>query len=92
MEEIKWSSSGFLHVLAANILGFGLALAEICQTFGQRQCQEGMACPKPTTQSLHKMSSDAEMLAITRPMAKLSPIETSKEFVVLFCCLLKKHI
>ena len=33
MEEMKWSSSGFLGVLAANNLGFGLALAEICQTF-----------------------------------------------------------
>ena len=33
MEEMKWSSSSFLAVLAANNLGFGLALAEICQTF-----------------------------------------------------------
>ena len=55
MEEMKWSSSGFLGVLAANNLGFGLALAEICQTFGQRQCQEGMACPKSATHSLHNM-------------------------------------
>jgi hypothetical protein len=30
MDEMKWSSSsGFLGVLAANKLGFGLALAEI---------------------------------------------------------------
>jgi hypothetical protein len=38
MEEMKWSSSGYLAVLAANNLGFGfgLALTEICQTsFGQ---------------------------------------------------------
>ena len=35
MEEMKWFSSGFLGVLAANNLGFGLALAEICQTLGQ---------------------------------------------------------
>jgi hypothetical protein len=38
MEEIKWSSTGFCANLAANNLGFGLAigaLAEICQTFGQ---------------------------------------------------------
>ena len=33
MEEKKWSSSGFLGVLTANKLGFGLALAEISQTF-----------------------------------------------------------
>ena len=33
MEEVKQSSSGFLGVLVANKLGFGLALAEICQTF-----------------------------------------------------------
>jgi hypothetical protein len=36
MEEMKWSSSGLLGVLVANNLGFGfgLALAEICQTLG----------------------------------------------------------
>ena len=45
MEEMKWSSSGMLGGLTANDLGVGLALAEICQTFGQRQCQEDMACP-----------------------------------------------
>jgi hypothetical protein len=51
MEGMKWSSSGFYAVLAANNLGFiGLALAEICQTFGQQQCQEGMACSKSATQ------------------------------------------
>jgi hypothetical protein len=34
MEEMKWSSSGLLGlcVLTANNLGFGLALAQICQT------------------------------------------------------------
>jgi hypothetical protein len=33
---MKRSNSGFLGVLAANNLGFGLlALAEICQTFCQ---------------------------------------------------------
>jgi hypothetical protein len=34
MEEMKWSSSGLLGlcVLAANNLGFALALAEICLT------------------------------------------------------------
>jgi hypothetical protein len=37
---MKWSSSGLLGVLAANNLGFGLALAEIYQTFGRRQCQD----------------------------------------------------
>jgi hypothetical protein len=47
MDEMKWSSSGFLAMLAANNLGFGMALlAEIRQTFDQQQCQEGMACPK----------------------------------------------
>jgi hypothetical protein len=37
MEEMKWSSKSLLGVLAANNLGFGLALAEIenCQTFGK---------------------------------------------------------
>jgi hypothetical protein len=57
MEEMKWSSSGLLGVLAANNhgFGFGLALAEICQTFGQQQCQEGMTCPKSATHSLHSM-------------------------------------
>jgi hypothetical protein len=35
MEEIKWFSSVMVGVLAAIILGFGLVLAEICQTFGQ---------------------------------------------------------
>jgi hypothetical protein len=53
MEEMKLSSSGFIGALAANILGFGLALAEIFRTFGQQQCQEGLVCPKSTTQSLH---------------------------------------
>jgi hypothetical protein len=35
MEEMKWfsSASDMLGALAANILGFGLALAEICPTF-----------------------------------------------------------
>jgi hypothetical protein len=37
MEEMKWSSSGFLAVLAAINLGFGFTLAEICQTFDQQQ-------------------------------------------------------
>jgi hypothetical protein len=36
-EEMKWFISAVLVVLTANNLGFGLALAEICQTFGQRQ-------------------------------------------------------
>ena len=50
---MKWFSSAMLGVLAANNLGFGLAVAEICQTFGQQQCQMHMACPKSATQSLH---------------------------------------
>jgi hypothetical protein len=50
MEEKKWfSSSALLGVLAANNLGFGLALAEISQTFGQQQCNSDMACPKSST-------------------------------------------
>jgi hypothetical protein len=53
MEEMKWPSSGFLGVLAANNLGFGLALAEICQHFGQRYSgQEDTTCPKTATHSL----------------------------------------
>jgi hypothetical protein len=49
--------SGSLGVLAANNLGFGLALAEICQTFAfcQRQCQEDMTCPKLATQNFPSM-------------------------------------
>ena len=35
MDEMKWSSCGFLGLLATNILGFGLALAETRKTFGQ---------------------------------------------------------
>ena len=57
MDEMKWSSSGFLGVLAANNLGFGLALAEICQTFGQQLCQETMGCIKSSSQSLHNMAT-----------------------------------
>jgi hypothetical protein len=52
MEEMKWFSSAVLSVLAANNLGFGLALAGISQTFGQQQCNRDMACPKSATQSL----------------------------------------
>ena len=33
MEEMEWPSSGVLVTLGANSLDFGLALAEICQTF-----------------------------------------------------------
>ena len=57
MEEMKWSSSVLPGVLAANSLGFGLALAEICQTFGQRQRQEGMVCPKSAPHNLLNMVS-----------------------------------
>jgi hypothetical protein len=57
MEEMKWSSSGLLGVLAANNLRFGLALAEICQTFGQQQCCRDTACPKSATHSLHNMAT-----------------------------------
>ena len=46
MEEMKWFSSGLLDVLAANNLGFGLALAENCQTFGQPQSIEGHGMSK----------------------------------------------
>ena len=49
---MKWFSSAMLGLIAANNLGFGLALAEICQTFGQQQCHMDMACPKSATQSL----------------------------------------
>ena len=47
MEEMKWSSSGLHGALAANNLGFGLAIwlksVKLC---GQLQRQEGMlACP-----------------------------------------------
>jgi hypothetical protein len=39
-------------VLAAINLGFGLAVAEICQPLDQQQSHRGMACPKSATQSL----------------------------------------
>jgi hypothetical protein len=59
MDEMKWSSSDFLAMLAAssNLYWFLLnTLADICQTYGQQQCQEGMACPKSAiTHSLHIM-------------------------------------
>ena len=48
MEDMKWSSSGLLGVLAANSLGFGLALPEICQTFafGAATVPKGHDMPK----------------------------------------------
>jgi hypothetical protein len=49
MEKMKWSSKSLLGVLAANNLGFGLALEKIGQTFGQQQINDGMACPKSAT-------------------------------------------
>jgi hypothetical protein len=52
---MKLYNSGFLGVLGAKNLGFVLALARICQPFGQLQCQEGMACPKSASQSFHNM-------------------------------------
>jgi hypothetical protein len=39
MEEMKWFGSTTVGVLAANNLGFGLALAGICLPFGKQQCQ-----------------------------------------------------
>ena len=48
MEEMKWSSSGFIAQVAANYLGFGLALAlaEICQTFWPATAPRGHGMPK----------------------------------------------
>jgi hypothetical protein len=43
MKEMKWLSSAMLGVLAANKLGFGLALTEICQTFCKQPFQDHMA-------------------------------------------------
>ena len=50
MEELKWSSSSFLGVLvlAANNLGFGLALARICQTFWPATVPRGHGMSKIT--------------------------------------------
>jgi hypothetical protein len=50
----------FLGVLAENNLVFGLALAEICQTFGQlwpatKPSIKDMTCPKSALWSLHSM-------------------------------------
>jgi hypothetical protein len=61
MDEMKWSSSrAFLGVLAAKNLGFGFALAEFSNLPNLFFCpatvpQEGMACPKSATHSLHSM-------------------------------------
>ena len=41
MEEMEWFSSALLGVKAANNLGFGLALAGICQTFGAAAVPQG---------------------------------------------------
>jgi hypothetical protein len=52
MEEMTWFSSAMLGVLGANNLGFGLALAEICQSFCQQQCHRDTMPPKSVTQGL----------------------------------------
>ena len=53
MEEMKWSASGFLGVLANNH-DFGLAMIQkAAKLLAQQQFQEGMACPKSAPQSLH---------------------------------------
>jgi hypothetical protein len=53
MVEMKRLGSALLGVLAVISLGFGLALGEISQTFGQQQCHHrDMACPKSDTHSL----------------------------------------
>jgi hypothetical protein len=52
MEEMKWFNSKMLGVLALNNIGFGLALAEICQTFGKQKCQGDMVCSKSALKSL----------------------------------------
>ena len=58
MEDMKWFSSALLGVLAANSLGFGLALAETRKTpFGQQQCQGKMTCPNSATQSLPNIAT-----------------------------------
>jgi hypothetical protein len=51
MEEIKWFGSVLLGVLAANNLGFCLALAEICQTFELPQCQGDTTCMSKISQT-----------------------------------------
>jgi hypothetical protein len=51
MKEMKWPSSGFLGVLAANNIVFAwlwLKSAKLI-TSGQQQCQEDMTCPKSVT-------------------------------------------
>jgi hypothetical protein len=55
MEEMKWSNSGLLSVLVANNLGFGLALAEICQFFlpGTAPRGHGMSKISLTEPSYH---------------------------------------
>jgi hypothetical protein len=46
MEEMKWFSSALHGVLAANNLGFGLDLAEICQTFRPATVPQGHGVSK----------------------------------------------
>ena len=85
MEGIKWSSSGFLCVLAANNLDFGLAQAEICQTLGQQQCQEDMAWPKSARHSLHNMLSSSiwPILMISNGPAVVSYVSLLKTILIL---------
>ena len=51
MEEMKWFSSAMLGVLTSNNLGVACACLWLksAKLFGQRQCQEGTACPKLAT-------------------------------------------
>jgi hypothetical protein len=46
MEEMKWFSSALHGVLAANNLGFGSDLAEICQTFRPATVPQGHGVSK----------------------------------------------
>jgi hypothetical protein len=52
IEEMRWFSSNMLSVLAVRKRGFGYALAQICQTFGQQKCHREMTCSKSALKSL----------------------------------------
>jgi hypothetical protein len=84
---MKWFSSTMLGVLAARNLGFGWALAEICQTFdfGKQQCHRGMSRPKSATQSL---------LDIATSLIGLGPIQRKRNGSAVPClvCWLQKTL
>jgi hypothetical protein len=67
----QWSFSGYIQPW----IWFGLALAEICQSFGQQQCH-----PKSATQSLHIV-----WLSPNQPMVQGLVVFSNDWFVCSHC-------